>query len=310
MARKPRIEFEGAFYHVLTRGNQKQKIFKDTQDYIKYLNILSEYKKKYPYYLYAYVLMRNHVHLLVESKKTPLSRIMQGINQRYTVYFNKKYNTVGHVFQGRYKSILCDRDAYLLSLVRYIHLNPVRGKTVDMPDEYKWSSHHMYIKRTHEKDLVDIDLVLRMFSGKKTRARRLYRTFIKDQVTDKRNDIYNTMDQRILGNEQFIDRVMEKYDVEIEKVKRKKIYSLSEIAKGIKLTYGISLKQVRGKSKQRSIFLCKKIFAFVAHLYGYSGKEIAFYMQKDPSVVSRYLKERSDISKEIIKLESVLSKRQ
>jgi len=98
MARKPRIEFEVAFYHVITRGNQRQKIFKDDKDYKKYLEILFEYKKQYHYHLFAYVLMNNHVHLLLETKDIPLSRIQQGINQRYTMYFNKKYKTVGHLF--------------------------------------------------------------------------------------------------------------------------------------------------------------------------------------------------------------------
>ena len=128
MARKPRIEFEGAFYHVITRGNQRQKIFRDEKDYKKYLEILSEYKKQYKYCLYSYILMNNHIHLLLETQDFPLSKIQQGINQRYTMYFNKKHKTVGHLFQGRYKAILCDKDKYLLSLIKYIHLNPVRAK--------------------------------------------------------------------------------------------------------------------------------------------------------------------------------------
>ncbi len=121
MARKPRIEYEGAFYHVITRGNQRQKIFREDEDYNKYLEILSRYKSQYKYRLYAYVLMNNHVHLLIEIRDNPLSKIQQGINQSYTIYFNKKYNTVGHLFQGRYKAILCDKEAYLLSLIKYIH---------------------------------------------------------------------------------------------------------------------------------------------------------------------------------------------
>ena len=106
MARKPRIEFEGAFYHVITRGNQKQRIFRDDGDYEQYLNIITDYKSRYNFLLYAYVLMRNHVHLLIETRQTGLSKILQGVNQRYTQYFNRKYNKVGHLFQGRYKSIL------------------------------------------------------------------------------------------------------------------------------------------------------------------------------------------------------------
>ena len=113
MARKPRIEFEGGFYHVITRGNQKQKIFRDEQDFLKYLKFLSDYKERYGFSLYAYVLMQNHVHLLMQMGEIPLSKILQGINQRYTMHFNRRDRTVGHLFQGRYKSILCDKDEYL-----------------------------------------------------------------------------------------------------------------------------------------------------------------------------------------------------
>lgn len=113
MARKPRIEYEGAFYHVISRGNQRQTIFKDKEDHDKYLEVLARYKEKYHYLLHAYVLMKNHVHLLIETTNTPLSKILQGINQTYTAYSNKKNKTVGHLFQGRYKAILCDKDEYL-----------------------------------------------------------------------------------------------------------------------------------------------------------------------------------------------------
>jgi len=154
MARKPRIQFEGAFYHVITRGNQRQKIFKDEEDNRQYLETLAKYKDLYKYHLYAYVLMHNHVHLLIETGETPLSRILQGINQSYTAWFNKRYKTVGHLFQGRYKAILCDRDSYLLSLVKYIHLNPVRARLIKTPEEYPWSSHRVYIKPAR-KSIVD-----------------------------------------------------------------------------------------------------------------------------------------------------------
>jgi REP element-mobilizing transposase RayT len=131
MARKPRIEFEGALYHVITRGNQKQRIFRGTEDYERYLKILGDYKTRYDFALYAYVLMGSHVHLLMETKAVPLSRILQGINQSYTMYFNRRHTTVGHLFQGRYKAILCDQDSYLISLVKYIHMNPIRARVAN-----------------------------------------------------------------------------------------------------------------------------------------------------------------------------------
>ncbi len=302
MARKPRIEFEGAFYHVITRGNQKQKIFRDKEDYLKYLEIFSGYKTRYKYSLYSYVLMSNHVHLLIETQKIPLSKILQGINQSYTAYFNKRYKTVGHLFQGRYKAILCDRDEYLLSLVKYIHLNPVRAKTAKTPDEYRWSGHHNYAKKSDKKDIVDEDQVLRMFSEDKTKARKIYRAFMDEGITVMKDDIYSTIDQRILGDERFADKIMERYDDGIEQRRRKKEYRLSEIAAVIEEAYDITLSQIRQKGKDRGISKGRKLLSLVANEYGYKGKEIAEYIKKDPAIVTRHLKERNDFRREIEKL--------
>lgn len=301
MARKPRIEFEGAFYHVITRGNQGQKIFRDEGDFLKYLDKLTGYKARYKYFLYAYVLMSNHVHLLIEAQKTPLSKILQGINQSYTAYFNRRYKTSGHLFQGRYKAILCDRDEYLLSLVKYIHLNPVRAMIVKTPDEYRWSSHQSYAKRPNGRDIIDEEQVLRMFSEDKARARKLYRTYISDGMLVKKEDIYSTIDKRILGDERFTDKVRQRHGGEIGQKRRGREYTLPEIAAGIEKAYGITLKQIREKSKDRDISLSRKLLSLVADEYGYKGKEIAVYIRKDPALITRHLKEKADLRLEIEK---------
>jgi len=310
MARKPRIEFEGAFYHVITRGNQRQKIFKDKDDFLKYLEILSNYKTRYKYFLYAFILMNNHVHLLIETQEIPLSKILQGINQSYTTYFNRKYKTLGHLFQGRYKAILCDRDEYLLSLVKYIHLNPVRAKIVKTPDEYQWSSHHSYIQRANRANIIDTDQILRMFSEDKQKARKLYRAYMDDSQVVKKEDVYNTIGQRILGSEEFLERVMEKYDGELKKEKREREYTLFEIAKGIEKVCGITLKQIRKKSKSENITLGRRLLNLVAKEYGYKGKEIGQYIRKDPAVVTRDLKEKGKLEREMeIVIEVIRGKR-
>jgi REP element-mobilizing transposase RayT len=306
MARKPRIEFEGAFYHVITRGNQRQKIFRDKDDFLKYIEILSNYKTRYKYSLYAYILMNNHIHLLAETQEIPLSKILQGINQSYTTYFNRKYKTVGHLFQGRYKAILCDRDEYLVSLVKYIHLNPVRAKMVKSPDEYQWSSHHSYIKKADGVDIIDTDQVLRMFSEDKQRARKLYRAFMSDGSIVRKENIYNTIGQRILGSEEFLERVMERYDGELKKEKREREYTLYEIAKGVEKIYGVRLKQIREKSKSEMITLGRRLLSLVATEYGYKGKEIGLYIRKDPAIVTRDLKEKIQLEREMEKVLQVI----
>jgi putative transposase len=297
MARKPRIEFEGAFYHVIARGNQRQKIFKDEEDFKKYLNLLTFYKERYKYHLYAYVLMNNHVHLLIETREIPLSKIIQGINQSYTVYFNRRYRTVGHLFQGRYKAILCDKDAYLLSLIKYIHLNPVRAKIVKTPEEYRWSSQQNYIVR-NKSDIIDTDQVLRMFSEDKLQAGKLYRAYINDGAEIEKEDIYNTVDQRILGDEKFVETVMEKTEEGFEVRKKRHEYSLKEIAEAIEQMSGITLNQLREKNKDRNILNGRKLVSLVAREYEYKGKEIAEYLWKDPTVITRYLKESDNLKKE------------
>ena len=119
MARKPRIQFPGAFYHVIARGNGGQKIFRDFQDYELYLSFLREYKVRFGFLLYAYALMPAHIHFLLEMKETPLSKLMQVLQFRYTRNFNIKYKKWGHLFQGRYKAIRCDKDSYFLERCYY-----------------------------------------------------------------------------------------------------------------------------------------------------------------------------------------------
>jgi len=162
------------FYHVITRGNQRQNLFHDDKDREFYLDRLEQYRKRYGFTIYAYVLMSNHVHLLIETGKTPLSKIMQGLQFSYTRYFNRRYRKIGHLFQGRYRAIICDREEYLLELVRYIHLNPVRAAMVKRPSEWQWSGHGEYLGKD-KRGLIDSGPVM---GGLRTAAR--YEAFIRD----------------------------------------------------------------------------------------------------------------------------------
>ncbi len=125
MARRPRLFAPGLLYHVMVRGNQRQKTFLKEQDYQVYLERVAKYRKRCDAVLYAYCLMPNHVHLLLETSREPLAKFMQGLQQSYTQYFNRTHHKVGHLFQGRYKALVCEKERYLLALIRYIHLNPV-----------------------------------------------------------------------------------------------------------------------------------------------------------------------------------------
>ncbi|MDO8446576.1 MAG: transposase [Deltaproteobacteria bacterium] len=299
MARKPRIEYEGALYHVITRGNQKQKIFKESLDYRKFLDNISAYKQRYHFRIYAYVLMTNHVHLLIETQEVPLSKILQGINQSYTMYYNHKYKTVGHLFQGRYKAILCDRDRYLLTLLKYIHYNPLRAQIVETLDNYPWSSYKVYFTEENRSDIIDTKQVLALFSENKVIAQKQYKAFMNDGVPVEKDDIYATIDHRVLGDDQFIENTALKYGGFIKKERRKKEFTLSKIGRTLEKRYHVSLEDMQSWRRTSQILTVRRLFSLIAKEYGYTGREIAAYLQKDPAAVTAYLRAGEAVEKEL-----------
>lgn len=146
MARKARIWWPGATYHVMCRGNHKNEIFRDDKDREVYLNILRQVQLTLPFTLHTYCLMTNHVHLQIETKESTLSSIMKMINMKYAIYFNKKNNIIGQLLQGRYRSEIIDTDNYFLATNRYILLNPVKAGVVEHPLDYPWSSWRAYFE--------------------------------------------------------------------------------------------------------------------------------------------------------------------
>ena len=163
MARPLRIEYEGACYHVTARGNDRKKIFFSSRDYERFREYLVMARERFGCLLHAYVLMGNHYHLLLETPLGSLSRVMHYINGSYTTYVNTKRKRSGHLFQGRYKSIVVDTDSYLLELSRYIHQNPVRAGIQDRPEDYQYSSYRNYLQQ-EEGDLVSRKLTFQLLS--------------------------------------------------------------------------------------------------------------------------------------------------
>jgi len=143
---KPRIYYEGAYYHVYNRGNNKKDIFLDEEDYIFYLKKAREYNKKYNVTIVFYCLMPNHIHLAIrQNTETPISKFVSSLHTSYSMYFNKKYSKTGHLFQGRFGCKIIDKDEYLLHLSSYIHLNPLSAGLVNKLEDYQWSSYPDYI---------------------------------------------------------------------------------------------------------------------------------------------------------------------
>ena len=133
-------------YHIMCRGNHRHDIYRDDEDRQFYIQVLKEASKYYPYLLHSYCLMTNHVHLQIETLGMDISQVMKRINMLYAIYFNKKYSFVGHLFQGRYRAELIEKDTYVLETSRYIHLNPVRANMVEHPQDYPWSSYAIYME--------------------------------------------------------------------------------------------------------------------------------------------------------------------
>lgn len=205
MARKTRAEVAGGLYHVIVRGNNRRRIFDSPPDYQKFLSLLAAQKLKLPFFLYADCLMTNHVHLLLERQKDSVGRIMHRLLTGYSQYYNRRYQRVGHLLQGRHKSILCQSDRYLAELVRYIHLNPVRAKMVSKPEQYRYSSHRAYLG-LEPAGIVDVEPVLRHFGAKKQLAREAYRQFVAAGTKSGHQERFYLADEgRILGTEEFVD---------------------------------------------------------------------------------------------------------
>lgn len=221
MPREPRINISGVIHHVINRGNNRQPVFEDEEDYRKYIELLERYKGRYGFKLYSYVLMNNHVHLLIEAgEKGSISKIMQGITLAHTRYFNLKYKTSGHVWQGRFKSPIVGEDAYLMEVSRYIELNPVRAKIVERPEDYPWSSYtsHAYGKKN---PLIEDHVYYELLGKTEEERQTRYREFVKEGLKEKPIEIrQSVVSGRGYGSEVYLQKVEETIKAKLRRGRR------------------------------------------------------------------------------------------
>lgn len=176
---KPRITFEGAVFHVIQRAVGEERIFLEDSDRTYFLYLLNDIHKNFGIRCYAYCLMDNHVHILIKDTLAKLSEFMKILFQRYAQFFNLKYKRIGHLFARRFEAKLCLEDSYLLTLSRYIHLNPLKAMMVRDPQEYRWSSYNYYISEYKDKpEFLDSTFILKTISEDLNLARQEYREFI------------------------------------------------------------------------------------------------------------------------------------
>lgn len=288
MARKPRIEFAGAFYHVIARGNRRATIFHDDADSLAYLDRLERYRRRDGVTLHAYVLMTNHVHLLLETGNHPLSRTMQTLQFTYSQYYNRRYDKTGHVFQGRYQAIVCDQEAYLLELVRYLHLNPARIRTPLNPWTYRWSSHAAYVGRSSPVQ-VSTAAVLGSFHRQVGPARHAYRRFMQDGLSHGHQArFYATVDQRFLGDERFIEEADRRTAATRDVTIRPTRVAFATLLNAVATAYAVTPRAILAPGRQRVLVPPRAMLVYLAREWSQlTTRELGRRLHRDPSMISR-----------------------
>jgi putative transposase len=210
MSRAWRIEYEGAFYHLLSRGNERNDIFLDDGDRHRFLDTLEEMCQRFEIDVYAYVLMGNHYHFLLRTRRANLKKAMHWFGTTYTQRFNWRHFRSGHLFQGRYKSIIVQNDAYLLQLSYYIHRNPLRAGIVKRLANYRWSSYRVYAYDRKRPKWLSTDLILSQFEGEQDRHKS-YREQVQKYAREENHLFEDLRHGLILGSEQFVEKIRKKY---------------------------------------------------------------------------------------------------
>lgn len=292
MPRQARIDAPGALHHIIVRGIEQRAIFKDRIDRSNFHKRLDKVLSETATPCYAWALMHNHVHLLLKTGLTPVATLMRRLLTGYAQQFNRRHRRHGQLFQNRYKSFLCEEDAYLLELVRYIHLNPLRAgvvKDLKTLNNYAWCGHRVLMGKV-SCDWQDRDYVLRLFGKREGPARRAYAAFIaKGQNQGRRHDLVGgglirsvggwaalkdcqrdgirvKGDERILGSSDFVEEVLKKANEELEKrtLLQAKGPDLEQLIKKVAKYYHIDVEELKTASKARTVSLARSVLCYLA----------------------------------------------
>jgi len=320
MPRSARLDAPGVLHHVMGRGIERRPIFLSDQDRNDFLSRLGLLAEEGCFRVYAWVLLPNHFHLLCKTEKVPLARSMRRLLTGYGVTFNRRHNRNGHLFQNRYKSIVCQEDSYLMELVRYIHLNLMRGRIVKTMGELNrspWSGHSA-LMGYQKREWQDTDYVL-LYFGKGVGRRRKYLRFVKEGIRlGRRPELVGgglirsmggwsgvlalrkrgektASDERILGDGEFVERVLEEWDeigrdnLRLAGVRK----SLLLLAQQVCENRGVTIEELKSGSRRRVVLEAREEFSQVAVKgLGYSGAEVARYLGVTGSCVTRIVAER------------------
>lgn len=268
--------------HIIARGNERRPLFRDDADRERYLDLLAEACKKHDARVLAYCLMPNHVHLAMQTGSVPVSRVVHDVHSRYALYFNRRYDRSGHLFQGRFQGVLVERDAYLLELVRYIHRNPVKARLAVRPEDFAWSSHAAYLGSP--PGWLAVGEALSLLAGSRPKARRLFQEFVAGTAVGR----YDPDDARlgaILGGDDFVRAALSKAG-QADRVRR--TLTVEAIVQLVAEREGVALADLSGPGRLRSLSRVRSLCALLGRDAGeISLARTARFFRRDPSTISR-----------------------
>ena len=263
MSRPLRIEFCGAWYHVMNRGANNAKTYYDKEDYPLFLTVLKEACNLFNVTISAYCLMTNHYHILANTPEGNISRFMRHVNGVYTQRHNRKHGKDGHLFRGRFKSVLVQEDMHLMGVVRYIHLNPIKAKMVKNIKDFKWSSHSIYLKGKSSVAWIDVDYILHFFSKNKIEAIKEYKEYMSQDVDKEAEVFYSKKNQSsIYGDNNFIEKIKEFFIISNKRsnieIKEKRVFMGEGVLKRVNMEicreFGVSEKKLyQGKRGEENM---------------------------------------------------------
>lgn len=284
MPRPLRLEVEGGVYHVIARGNERKPVFLDAADRRDYLARLGACRERFGFFVYAYCLMANHIHLAIERGPVTLSRIMLALQSAYTQRFNRRHDRVGHLFQGRYKAFLVDSEHYLLALLRYIHRNPVVAALVARPEEYPWSSDRFY-RKGRGPAWLDVDRVLCRLARKRSLAVAVYQRLV-DGSSGPMYEEAELIAGTVRGDEDFAERVFE--EVRIPSPRSKPSWTREDVAAAAASAEGLTVADLRRPGRKAKPVRARTIAAYLARKEaGIPVSRMAEFFLRDESVLDR-----------------------
>jgi REP element-mobilizing transposase RayT len=285
MARKPRIDIPGSCYHVILRGNLGQNIFFSKEDQEHFYNLLQIGVERYQHRIHAFCCMSNHVHILIQTQIVSLAKIVHNLSFRYTQWINQRMNRKGHLFQGRYKAILIDMDRYLLQLVRYIHLNPVRANLTKRPEDYIWSSHLAYLGN-QKIPWLTTDWVLSQFAKDISSARVRYQSFVYAGINEKQHNefLLGIHDNRLLGDDVFIQNTLKE-----AKQKLNHKIQIADVIEVVCNALNLNLKDLMKQGKHQNFAKARGILALlVSDIPSITLTELGKILNRDMTTLSAH----------------------